>query len=123
MNNLKKLILIFIYVLLATWTLPDLTFAKIMDSREIEIRAKEKKNDPRSLFPVRAWVDGQMIYVSFWDLPSTATVIITNVESGESITKSFLSPETVSVPINNENGTYEIQISYEEKVFTGEYKL
>nr|WP_304958549.1 hypothetical protein [uncultured Parabacteroides sp.] len=40
MNNLKKLILIFIYVLLATWTLPDLTFAKIMDSREIEIRAK-----------------------------------------------------------------------------------
>ena len=72
---------------------------------------------------MRAWVDGQMIYVSFWDLPSTATVIITNVESGESITKSFLSPETVSVPINNENGTYEIQISYEEKVFTGEYKL
>lgn len=123
MNNLKKLILIFIYVLLATWTLPDLTFAKIMDSREIEIRAKEKKNDPRSLLPVRVWVDGQMIYVSFWDLPSTATVIITNVESGESITKSFLSPETVSVPINNENGTYEIQISYEEKVFTGEYKL
>ena len=123
MNNLKKLILIFIYVLLATWTLPDLTFAKIMDSREIEIRAKEKKNDPRSLLPMRAWVDGQMIYVSFWDLPSTATVIITNVESGESITKSFLSPETVSVPINNENGTYEIQISYEEKVFTGEYKL
>ncbi len=53
MNNLKKLILIFIYVLLATWTLPDLTFAKIMDSREIEIRAKEKKNDPRSLLPVQ----------------------------------------------------------------------
>lgn len=121
MNNLKKLILIFIYVLLATWTLPDLTFAKIMDSREIEIRAKEKKNDPRSLFPVRAWIDGQMIFVSFWDLPSTATVIITNVESGESVTKSYVSPQTVSVFLKDK-GKYKIEINYDSEIFEGNFE-
>ena len=101
----------------------DQVSAKVTDSRDIELRAKICKNDPCSILPVRAWIDGQMVYVSFWDLPSTATVIITNVESGGSMAMSFLSPERVSIPINGENGTYEILITYEEKVFIGKYKL
>lgn len=122
MNNLKKLILIFIYVLLATWTLPDLTFAKIMDSREIEIRAKEKKNDPRSLFPVRVWLDGKTVYVTFYELPSTATVTIIKMQNGNDMTTTYQSPQTISLFLD-ELGEYEIQISYSSKEFVGNFDL
>ena len=121
MNNLKKLILIFIYVLLATWTLPDLTFAKIMDSREIEIRAKEKKNDPRSLLPVRAWVDEQVVCVSFMEAIEVATVIVTDTKNGEVTTNIYSSPKIVSVPLSS--GMYEIEISYGSKSFVGNFEI
>ena len=121
MNNLKKLVLIFIYVLLATWTLPDLAFAKIMDSREIEIRAKEEKNNPRSLFPVRAWVDEQVVCVSFMEAAEVATVIVTNTKNGEIITHIYSSPEIVSVPLSG--GMYEIEISYGSKSFAGNFEI
>lgn len=122
MNNLKKLVLIFIYVLLATWTLPDLAFAKIMDSREIEIRAKEEKNNPRSLFPVRAWVDGNTIYVTFYELPSTATVTIIKMQNGNDMTTTYQSPQTISLFLD-ELGEYEILISYNSKEFVGNFDL
>ena len=39
MKNLKKLMLIFVYVLLSTWIIPDFAFAKVTNSRDIEVRA------------------------------------------------------------------------------------
>lgn len=121
MNNLKNLVLIFIYVLLATWTLPDLAFAKIMDSREIEIRAKEEKNIPRSIFPVRAWVDEQVVCVSFIEAVEAATVIVTNTKNGEVITNVYSSPKIVSVPLSD--GMYEIEICYGSKSFVGNFEI
>ena len=74
--------------------------------------------------PVRAWIDNQTVYVLFLDLPSTATVVITNTENSEIQTMSFSFPQTVSILMSQESsGGYEIEISYEEKIFTGEFKM
>lgn len=121
MNNLKKLILIFIYVSLATWALPNFAFAKIMDSREIEIRAKEEKNNPRSLFPVRAWVDKHVVCVSFIEVAKVATVIVTNTKNGEVTTNIYSSPEIVSVLLSD--GMYKIEIRYGSKSFVGKFEI
>lgn len=121
MKRISFLFLITVWVL--TFVSPSLLSAKVTDTREIELKTKYGDKELRSLLPVRAWIDNQTVYVSFLDSPETATVIITNVKNGESVTTSFSSSQTVFIPINNENGTYEIQISYEEMVFTGKYKL
>lgn len=121
MNKLRKLILIFIYVLLATWTLPNLVSAKIMNTHEIEILAKEEKNDPRSLFPVRAWVDEHVVCVSFMEVAEVVTVIVTNTKNGEVSTTIHSSPKIVSVPLSG--GMYEIEISYGSKSFIGDFEI
>ncbi|MCD7849947.1 MAG: DUF3244 domain-containing protein [Parabacteroides sp.] len=121
MKNIKRLILILAYVVLSTWGVSDFVSAKIMNSRDIEIRAKEKKNIPRSILPVRAWVDGKTVCVTFFDLPNTATVRITNMENGEVLTKTYQSPETVSILLLN--GEYEIQITYGQDSFIGYFDL
>lgn len=122
MNNLKKLILIFVYVLLSTCVMPDLVFAKVMDSRDIKIRAKTETNIPRSILPVRAYVDGQTVYVSFYELPEEATVTVVASQSGLAIKKVYQSPQAISISVE-EVGEFQIEISYGPKAFIGDFVL
>lgn len=122
MKRISFLILIIVWVL--TFVTPAIVFAKVADTRDIELRAKTGNRELRSLPPVRAWIDNQTVYVSFLDLPSTATVVITNTENSETQTMSFSFPQTVSIPISQESGEeYEIQISYDSKSFVGNFEL
>ena len=107
-----------------TFVSPVIFSAKVTDQRDIELRTKAGNKELRSLPPVRAWIDNQTVYVLFLDLPSTATVVITNTENSEIQTMSFSFPQTVSILMSQESsGGYEIEISYEEKIFTGEFKM
>ena len=107
-----------------TFVSPVILSAKVTDTRDIELRTKAGNKEFRSLPPVRAWIDNQTVYVLFLDLPSTATVVITNTENSEIQTMSFSFPQTVSILMSQESsGGYEIEISYEEKIFTGEFKM
>ena len=123
MKNLKKLMLIFVYVLLSTWIIPDFAFAKVTNSRDIEIRAKkEKGGEPRSLVPVQAWVDENTVYVSLIEHSDAVTVTIASVDGSFFVKKIYQFPQTISIPIE-EIGEFQIEISYGEKVFVGDFEL
>lgn len=117
---MKKLIFIVIS-LFSVLAICDQVSAKVTDSREIELRAKIRQKDPRSISPVRAWIDNQTVYVSFLDLPSTATVVITNVETGGSVTKSLSFQKMLSVSLE-EKGKYRIDINYDSEFFEGNFE-
>lgn len=120
----KNYFLFLIIVWGLTFVSPVILSAKVTDTRDIELRTKAGNKELRSLPPVRAWIDNQTVYVLFLDLPSTATVVITNTENSEIQTMSFSFPQTVSILMSQESsGGYEIEISYEEKIFTGEFKM
>ena len=123
MKNLKKLMLIFVYVLLSTWIMPDFAFAKVTNSRDIEIRAKkEKGGEPRSLVPVQAWVDENTVYVSLIEHSDAVTVTIASVDGSFFVKEIYQFPQTISIPIE-EVGEFQIEISYGEKVFVGDFEL
>ena len=123
MKNLKKLMLIFVYVLLSTWIIPDFAFAKVTNSRDIEVRAKEKTGgEPRSLVPVRAWVDENTVYISLIEHSDAVTVTIAWVDGSFFIKEIYQFPQTISIPIE-EIGEFQIEISYGEKVFVGDFEL
>lgn len=123
MKNLKKLMLIFVYVLLSTWIIPDFAFAKVTNSRDIEVRAKEKTGgEPRSLVPVRAWVDENTVYVSLIEHSDVVTVTIASVDGCFFVKEIYQFPQTISIPIE-EVGKFQIEISYGEKVFVGDFEL
>ena len=137
---MKRFLLISVLVLVGMCIVPIHSWA---DDRAIALRAKTESKEPRSLFPVSAWIDCPTVYVSFIENPDEATVVITNVESGvsfienpdeatvvitnvesgESVTESYVTPETVAIPLELSAGSCEIEIYYDDKVFVGEFEL
>ena len=118
---MKRFLLISVLVLVGMSIIPIHSWA---DDRRIALRAKTTHGStPRSLFPVSAWIDCRTVYVSFIENPDEATVVITNVESGESVTESYVTPETVAIPLELSAGSCEIEIYYDDKAFVGEFIL
>lgn len=118
----KNYFLFLIIVWGLTFVSPVMLSAKVTDTRDIELRTKtDNGNELRSLPPVRAWIDNQTVYVLFLDLPSIATVVITNVETGGSVTTSFSSQKMLSVSLE-EKGKYRIDINYDSEFFEGNFK-
>ena len=117
---MKRFLLISVLVLVGMYIVPIHSWA---DDRAIALRAKTENRDIRSLLPVSAWIDCPTVYVSFIENPDEATVVITNVESGESVTESYVTPETVAIPLELSAGSCEIEIYYDDKVFVGEFEL
>lgn len=96
--------------------------AKVMNTRQIQIRAQTGSKDTRSMLPVQAWSENQTVYVTFLDMPNTATVTIVSTTGSYCRTEAYQSPETVSLTVG-EAGTFEIEISYESKVYVGKFEL
>lgn len=103
--------------------MPDFVFAKVTNSRDIEIRAKkETGGEPRSLVPVQAWVDENTVHVSLIEHSDAVTVTIASVDGRFFVKEIYQSPQTISIPIE-EIGEFQIEISYGEKVFVGDFEL
>ena len=73
-NAMKRFLLISVLVLLGMYIIPIHSWA---DDRSIALRAKTESKEPRSLFPVSAWIDSRTVSVSFMEKPDWATVVIT----------------------------------------------
>ena len=117
---MKRFLLISVLVLLGMYIIPIHSWA---DDRSIALRAKTESKEPRSLLPVSAWIDSRTVSVSFMEKPDWATVVITNVETGECVTESYTTPETVAIPLELSAGSCEIEIYYDDKAFVGEFIL
>ena len=92
---------------------------------DIELEAKKRGNeDQRSILPVRAWFDNQTVYVTFADLPVSATIVISG-SNGEYVVESYTAPKTVSIVLTPTTSftSYEITISYGDKEFSGSFSI
>ncbi|WP_456088110.1 DUF3244 domain-containing protein [Parabacteroides sp.] len=110
----KNYFLFLIIVWGLTFVSPVILSAKVTDTRDIELR---------SLLPVRAWLDNRVVYVSFFELPAEATVSILDAEGNLVNVCQYQSPEVISFPIVEGEGTFRIEIKYDSNIFIGEFEL
>lgn len=81
-------------------------------AEDIQLKGSRDDVDYRSITPVRAYLDGTDVYVSFLDNPEKVTVIITDAEGLLVEEVVAFSPQTIQVPISKESGSYKIEIIY-----------
>lgn len=98
---MKKSHLFFLIIVWGlTFASPAMLFAKVTDTRDIELRTEaDTDNELRSLLPVRAWLDNRVVYVSFFELPTEVTVSISDAEGNLIDVCQYQSPEVISIPI------------------------
>ncbi len=103
---------------------PTVLFAKVMDTRDIELRTEsDTDNELRSLLPVRAWIDNRIVYVSFFELPAEATVSVLDT-NGRLIDECYIqSPEVISIPVKEREGIFEIVIKCGSNIYIGSFEL
>lgn len=118
---MKKLLSIFIMVCLSFLILGQ-TNAKTMTDREILLQSEHDKADLRSLSSIHAYLDGQTVYISFYDQPKAVSVVITDIEEKIIVANTYSSPQGVSIPVC-EIGKYQIEIHVDFKVYTGVFEL
>lgn len=118
---MKKLFFIFNIVCLFFLTLEQ-CYAKTTNTREIELRIEAEKKGIRSMFPVNAWLDGQTVYISFYDQPQAVSVIITDMDEDVFVSTTFSYPQVITIPVCKA-GKYQIEIHVDSKVYTGVFEL
>lgn len=119
----KNYFLFLIIVWGLTFVSPVILSAKVTDTRDIELRTKAGNKELRSLLPVRAWLNNRVVYVSFFELPAEATVSILDAEGNLVNVCQYQSPEVISFPIVEGEGTFRIEIKYDSNIFIGEFEL
>lgn len=120
----KNYFLFLIIVWGLTFVSPVILSAKVTDTRDIELRTKtDNGNELRSLLPVRAWLDNRVVYVSFFELSAETTVSILDAEGNLVNVCQYQSPEVISFPIVEGEGTFRIEIKYDSNIFIGEFEL
>lgn len=96
------------------------TFSKTTTSRDIDLRARHADDRPlRSIIPVRAVLDEDIISVEFLDSPKDAVIRITDADGNEILSKAYTYPQLVQLPINQKVSIYTIEITLGEICFSG----
>lgn len=95
-------------------------FSKTTDSRDIELRARQSGQEAlRSILPVRAWLEGNSIWVEFLSLPGCAVVTIKGKDGSDVITKIYESPKLIQLPSIQQYGEYILEITYGDTILSG----
>lgn len=119
---MKKILLLVIFFCSVSFIHTESVFAKVADTKHIDLVGQTQDERLRSIFPVQAWLDGADVYVSFLDSPVKATVTITDAEGLLVEEVVAFSPQTIQVPISKEGGSYKIEIVYGDVCLYGQFE-
>lgn len=120
---MKKNLLIFISSIVCLFFLTsEWMHAKTMNIREIELLIEAEKKDVRSIPSIRAWLDGQTLYISSHEQPEAVSVVITDMVGEAVVTNTYSSSQVISIPIDKV-GKYQIEIRVDLKVYIGMFEL
>lgn len=120
---MKNLLFIIICSVICSFCLiSEQAYGRTMDISDIILRAKIENEDLRSIASVDAWLNDRAVYVRFYDVPQTVTILITNIEGEPIMTNTYSSSQIISIPVNEE-GKYQIEIHVDFKVYTGVFEL
>lgn len=97
-------------------------FSKTTDSRKIDLRAKQSDQEAlRCVLPVRASVDGNTIWVEFFNSPESAIITVKKSDGNEVSSETFSSPELIQLPLTLLSGEYVVEITYGDNCLSGEF--
>lgn len=117
LSIMKKTILLFVCMLLTFCG-----FAKTANSRDIHLRARDADQEAlRSILPVRAILDGNIIQIEFFDSPENAIVTITDADGVDIVTGTYSSPGLVRLRVSQVSNEYAIEIAYGEVYLYGNF--
>lgn len=109
---MRRVTLFFIVLLLLS-IIPEEIESKCTITRDIDLKS-QKIPVKRSVLPVSAWIDEDIVHVSFLDSPQFATITIKD-QNGIVLTKEIYSfPSQVQLLISDLDAVSVIEIEYGE---------
>lgn len=102
---MKKKLLLVAFFCSAFFMHTESVFAKVADTKHIDLVGKTQDEHPYIIAPVQAYLDGMNVYVSFLDSPQKATVIIKDAEGLLVEEVLAFSLQTIQMSINKEVGS------------------
>lgn len=116
---MKKTIILFLSLLVAFSA-----FSKIMDSRDIHLKARKADKDIlRSVIPVRSSLEGNTIVINFFNSPENVTVTVTDAEGNEILSEIYSSPQLVKLEAIQMPGSYTLDIVYGDTSLYGDFVI
>lgn len=114
---MKKTVILF-FCMLVTFS----AFSKVMDSRHIELQAKQAGSEAlRSVIPISALLEGNTILLNFLNSPENVTVTVTDVEGNEIFVETYSSPLSAKFQVTRIPGNYTLEIVYGDICLYGNF--
>lgn len=116
---MKRTVILFLCMLVAFSA-----FSRVLDSRHIKLQAiRSNTHILRSVNPVSATLDENVISLDFKNSPENVTVRVTDVEGKEIIVEDYTSPQLVKLQAIKTSGNYTIEIVYGETILYGDFVI
>lgn len=116
---MKKTVILFL-CMLVTFS----AFSKMMDSRHIELQAKQAGSEAlRSVIPVSALLEGNVILLKFLNSPEHVTVTVMDAEGNEISAETYSSPQSVKLQEIQTSGGYRLEIVYDDVCLCGDFMI
>lgn len=118
---MKRRIFLIICIFCSVTLFSPHLLAKVADSRDIRLIAETQDKDARSVQPVRAWLDGTTLQVSFLNSPASVTIRVTDPQ-GAIVKEVVVVSPYVQIPIEECSGLFRIEIVYTGTHLYGEFE-
>lgn len=116
---MKKTVILFL-CMLVTFS----AFSKIMDSRDIHLKARKADKDVlRSVIPVRSSLEGNTILINFFNAPRNVTVTVLDAEGNKVFIEAYSSPQIVKLQALYVSGSYTLEVAYEDTCLYGDFAI
>lgn len=115
---MRRVIFLFVSMIVAICS-----FAKTADSKTIALHARHANDGAlRSVLPVRAILDGNVIMIDFFESPEHVIVKIKDTDGVELILNEYASPEFIQLQLNQSINNYIIDIVFDDIYLSGNFE-
>lgn len=99
-------------------------FSKVMDSKHIRLEAGRANSGAlRSVIPVSALLEENVILLNFLNSPENVTVTVTDAEGNEILSEIYNSPQLVKLEAIQMPGSYTLDIVYGDTSLYGDFVI
>ncbi len=78
---------------------------------------------PRSIFPLRGYVENSIVTLCFYDNPSSATITIADTAATPIYKEVVTDASIVNIDLGDRTGEFAIKVEYNSMVFYGTFSL
>ena len=78
---------------------------------------------PRSIFPLRGYVENSIVTLCFYDNPSSATITIADAAATPIYKEVVTDASVVNINLDGQKGEFVIKVEYDSKIFYGYFSI